>query len=210
MFGFLDCCSRFKFLVYVLFVCACIHSPDYVLIEKCQYDVDREPWTAEIIPVDLGWRIEKCSRFSLELNKEGLFTDEPAFNISQNTPPYKTESVAFDGNCFFRYSTPYFSFLIERIWDLLLFLYPSIISRAVSLAVSGTPENHKKLRVLCLATMKQHWDALVGKNFPLSKLATKRYIAAGGRLDRQGSVPYDHYIALLGTVPVSWGSIFFF
>ena len=79
----------------------------------------------------------------------------------------------------------------------------------MSLAVSGTPENHKKLRVLCLATMKQHWDALVGKNFPLSKLATKRYIAAGGRLDRQRSVPYDHYIALLGTVPVSWGIIFF-
>ena len=190
--------------MFCLFVHACIHSPDYVLIEKSQYDVDREPWIAEIIPVDLGWRIEKCSRFSLELNKEGLFTDEPAFNISQNTPPYKTESVAFDGNCFFRYSTPYFSFLIERIWDLLLFLYPSIISRAVSLAVSGTPDNHRKLRVLCLATMKQHWDSLVGKKFPLSELGSKRYIAAGGRLDRQGSVPYDQYIALLGKVLVSW------
>ena len=97
MFGFLGCCSRFKFLVYVLFVCACIHSPDYVLIEKCEYDVDREPWNAEIIPVDLEWRIKKCSCFSLELNKEGLFSDEQAFKIAQNTPPYKTESVAFDG-----------------------------------------------------------------------------------------------------------------
>ena len=57
--------------------------------------------------------------------------------------------------------------------------------------------------------MKQHWDAPVGKKFPLSELARKRYIAAGGRLDRHDSVPYDHYIALLGTVPVSWGRIFF-
>ena len=53
-----------------------MHSPDYVLIENSHYNVDHEPWIAEIIPVDLGWRIEKCSRFSLELNKEGIFSDD--------------------------------------------------------------------------------------------------------------------------------------
>ena len=60
-------------------------------------------------PVDLGWRIEKCSRFSLELNKENLFSDEPPFMLSQYTPLYKTLPIDMDGNCFFRY-TPYISF----------------------------------------------------------------------------------------------------
>ena len=75
----------------------------------------------------------------------------------------------------------------------------------MSLAVSGTPDNHNKLRVLCLSKMKQLWDANVGRNFALSELANKRFTTAGGRLDHHGSVPYDQYIALLDKLPFSWG-----
>ena len=106
-----------------------MHSPDFVLIQSDHYNAEHEPWIAEITPVDL-----RNVLVSLELKKDGLFADEPALKVSQNTSPYKTESLDFDGNCFFRN----IFFVIERIWDLLQFLYPSILSRVVSLAVSVT------------------------------------------------------------------------
>ena len=64
MFLFLVFCYSFKFVVYVWFVCACMHSPDVLMLKSGHYDILAERWTAQISPVDLGWRIEKCSRFS--------------------------------------------------------------------------------------------------------------------------------------------------
>ena len=81
-----------------------MHSPELETVPATAFHSSSEPWTAEITPVDLGWRIEKCSRFSLELNRENLISDEPQFMLSQNTPPYKTLPVDMDGNCFFRYT----------------------------------------------------------------------------------------------------------
>ena len=99
---------HFFFPLLVLFfaclVCLCMHSPELEMVPVSPFHIPSKPWTAEITPVDLGWRIEKCSRFSLELNKENLFSDEPPFMLSQNTPPYKTLPVDMDGNCFFRYT----------------------------------------------------------------------------------------------------------
>ena len=74
----------------------------------------------------------------------------------------------------------------------------------MSLALSGTTDNHRKLRILCLSKMKSVWDVSVGKNFLFSDLAKKRFVNAGGKLDRQGCVPYDHYIALLGKPFFCW------
>ena len=91
-----------------------MHSPGLEMLLATPYKMPAEPWSAEITPVDLGWRIHKCSMFSLELNKENLFSYEPPFLHSQNTPPYKTLSVDIDGNGFLRY-TPYISFVFARI-----------------------------------------------------------------------------------------------
>ena len=74
----------------------------------------------------------------------------------------------------------------------------------MSLALSGTTDNHRKLRILCLSKMKSVWDVSVGKNFLFCDLAKKRFVNAGGKLDRQGCVPYDHYIALLGKTFLCW------
>ena len=83
-------------------------------------------------------------------------------------------------------------------------MYRSFLPRAVSLALSGTAENHRKLRILCLTKMKSVWDVNVSKKFLFSDLAKKRFVDAGGKLDRQGCVPYDHYIALLGKPFFCW------
>ena len=60
-----------------------MHSPELEMVPVTPFDIPSKPWTAEITPVDLGWRIEKCSRFSLELNKENLFSDEPPFMLTR-------------------------------------------------------------------------------------------------------------------------------
>ena len=52
--------------------------------------------------------------------------------------------------------------------------------------------------------MKSVWDVNVGENFLFCDLAKKRFVNAGGKLDRQGCVPYDHYIALLGKTFFRW------
>ena len=78
----------------------------------------------------------------------------------------------------------------------------SLVPRAASLAVSGTADNHHKLCILCLAKMKNVWDLEIGKGFPFSDLARRRYVGAGGHLDRHGAVPYNSYIALLGEFPL--------
>ena len=90
-------------------------------------------------------------------------------------------------------------------------MYRSVLPSAVSLALSGTPDNHRKLRVLCLSKMKSVWDVTVGKKFLFSDLAKKRLLNAGGGLDRHGygCVPYDHCIALLGKFPLFFGYIIF-
>ena len=66
-----------------------------------EFDFAKEQWTCDVTCVDLGWRIEKCSRFSLELDKEGLFSDEVPFVLTSNAPPFKFLPVDMDGNCFF-------------------------------------------------------------------------------------------------------------
>jgi len=84
-----------------------VHRPE-VDIMHCahsEFDFAKEQWTCDITCVDLGWRIEKCSRFSLELDKEGLFSDEVPFVLTSNAPPFKSLPVDMDGNCFFRYIT---------------------------------------------------------------------------------------------------------
>ena len=100
------------------------------------------------------------------------------------------------------FSVHHYNFLcFEKFWDCFNLLHSSLVPRAVSLAISGTPENHHKLRILCLSKMKAVWDTQVGKGFPFSDLAHRRYVGAGGRLDRHGAVPYEPYIALLGKFP---------
>ena len=69
------------------------------MVQSGHYNISAEPWSAKITPVDLGWRIEKHSKSSLELNRDCLFPDEPELVLSNTTPPYKTVSVDFDGDC---------------------------------------------------------------------------------------------------------------
>ena len=76
-----------KELLSVLVVCACMHFPELELMPCTQFDFSKEDWSCEITCVDLGWRIEKCSSFSLELNKEGLFSDEVPFVLTTHAPP---------------------------------------------------------------------------------------------------------------------------
>jgi len=94
----------FSFLWYFwLFV----HRPEAEIMHcaHSEFDFSKEQWTCDITCVDLGWRIEKCSRFSLELNKEGLFSDEVPFVLTTHAPPFKSLPVDMDGNCFFQYIT---------------------------------------------------------------------------------------------------------
>ena len=63
----------------------------------------RGPWTAEIQPVHVNWRMEKCSRFGLEAHFTDFLPDEQLFTMTQNIPPFKTLPVPMDGNCFFRF-----------------------------------------------------------------------------------------------------------
>ena len=96
------------------------------------------------------------------------------------------KQLVYCGNAGCRYKLSYVFVLL---------LHSSLIPRAVSLAISGTPENHHKLRILCLSKMKAVWDTQVGKGFPFSDLARRRYVDAGGSLNRHGDVPYEPYIA---------------
>ena len=81
-----------------------MHSPELEMVPVTPSDISAQPWTAQITPADLGWQIEKCFRFSLELNKKNLFSDEPQFMLSQNSPTYKTLPIDMNGNCLFRYT----------------------------------------------------------------------------------------------------------
>ena len=72
-------------------------------------------------------------------------------------------------------------------------------------AVSGTPDNHKTVRVMCLSKMKNLWGINFGRNFALFELPQKQFTNAGGRLDHHGPAPYDLYIALLGTLAAFLG-----
>ena len=132
---------------------------------------------------------------------EVLFNDDVPFVLTTNAPPFKTLPVDMDGNCFFRYTIT-ISCVLKKIGIVFNLLHSSLVPRAISLAISGTPENHHKLRILCLSKMKAVWDTQVGKGFPFSDLACRRYVGAGGRLDRHGAVPYEPYIALLGKFPL--------
>ena len=88
------CC--FKFFYFIPFL-----SPD-VEVGHLVLDV-RGPWTAEIQPVQVNWRMEKCSRFGLEAHFTDFLPDEQLFTMTQNIPPFKTLPVPMDGNCFFRF-----------------------------------------------------------------------------------------------------------
>ena len=100
-------CGYFFLSWVLLVVCACMHSPEVELMHctDSEFDFSKEEWSRDITCVDLGWRIEKCPRFSLELNKEGLFSDEVPFVLATHAPPFKSLPVDMDGNCFFRYIT---------------------------------------------------------------------------------------------------------
>ena len=77
------------------------------------------------------------------------------------------------------------------------------------MALSGMPDNHRKLHVLCLSQMKSVWEVKIGNKFIFCDLVKPRFVNAGGHLDHHGSVPYDQYVALLGKFLFFFGCIFF-
>ena len=64
-FSFLFGVLVFPFLgIFCLFVHACMHSPELELMPCTHFDLSQEDWSCAITYVHLGWRMEKCSRFS--------------------------------------------------------------------------------------------------------------------------------------------------
>ena len=76
-----------------------------------------------------------------------------------------------------------------------------VLLSAISVIVTGKPNEASKLRALCVAEMRKVWECQIntkGPSFQFWELCKRRFHSIGGAPDRHGFIPFQDYVDISG------------
>jgi len=76
-----------------------------------------------------------------------------------------------------------------------------VLLSAISIIVTGKPNEASKLRALCVSKMRQVWETQInsrGPSFLFWELCKRRFLSIGGAPDRHGFIPFGDYVDISG------------